>query len=248
MPRQPVPRLAAWPGVELGQPITGGARNPVFRARRGAELLVVRVSGRSVPALEWELDLLEFLRDQNVDVPQTVLTGDGRRHDDGVLVQRFIAGAPPSSADDWRRVVSAVSLVHALTEAWPQRPGFASARQLLTRSRGGDVDLDAMPPTAVDLIRDSWRPVLQDRECVVYGDLGAGNVLVSPDRVALMDWDESRVDVPSFDFAHLPEGIDTPLEGDRRALVTAGIAWEAATCWIPEPQYAASRLAELNAR
>jgi hypothetical protein len=66
--------------------------------------------------------------------------------------------------------------------------------------------------------------------------------------VTLLDWDESRVDVPWFDFAFLPEGVEAPSPADRDTLVTAGVAWEAATCWTPEPEYAARRLAELYAR
>jgi aminoglycoside phosphotransferase (APT) family kinase protein len=78
-------------------------------------------------------------------------------------------------------------------------------------------------------------------------DVG-GNVLIEDDRVALIDWDESRVDVPAFDFAHLPDDVPVPVQGDRQALVTAGVAWEAATCWIAEPGHAARRLAELRDR
>lgn len=248
MPVPSPPSVAAWPGVELGERLTGGARNPVYRARRDGKPLVVRVSGRPTPSLDWELDLLDFLRDQHLVVPQTLPTGDGRRHDNGVLVQGFIAGGPPSSRHDWSRIVSALAVVHEFTVGWPQRPGFASARALLTRGRGGDVDLDAMPQAAAELIRDSWLPVLQGPECVIHGDLGAGNVLLTEDYVALIDWDEARVDVPAFDFAHLPVDVDVPFDGDRGALVTAGVAWETATCWVVEPEYAARRLVELQDR
>lgn len=100
-------------------------------------------------------------------MPETLRTADGRRHDEGVLVQRFITGAPPSSTRDWGRVVSALAVVHEITVGWAQRPGFASARELLTRGRGGDVDLEAMPRSAVELVRASWVPVLQGPESVI---------------------------------------------------------------------------------
>lgn len=242
------PRLQAWPGVEVGARLTGGARNPIYQARRGAQRLVVRASSRPVAALDWELDLLEVLRSQQLVVPETLPTSDGRRHDDGIVVQRFIAGAPAATTQDWERVVSALAVVHELTVGWPQRPGFESARGLLTRSRGGDVDLAAMPRSAVELVRASWLPVLSGRECVIHGDIGAGNVLVTDEDIALIDWDEARVDLPAFDLAHVPCDVDVPFPGDRGALVTAGVAWEAATCWVSEPEYAARRLAELRDR
>ena len=56
------------------------------------------------------------------------------------------------------------------------------------------------------------------------------------------------MDSPAFDFAHLPSDVPVPIAGDRDLLITAGVAWETATCWIAEPDYAARRLAELRAR
>lgn len=144
--------------------------------------------------------------------------------------------------------VSALTVVHETTVGWPQRPGFASASALLRRGSGGDVDLDAMPSSAAELERPSWRPLLQGSQSVIHGDLGAGNVLITASSTAVIDWDEARVDVAAFDFAHLPSDVAIPYPGDRDALVTAGIAWEAACCWLPEPDYAARRLAELRER
>lgn len=206
----------------------------------------MRTSGRSVESLAWELDLLRALSDAGVVVPMPVPTDDGRRHADGVVVQRFIPGGPPCDDHDWRRVVGVLQLVHATTIGWPQRPGFASARQLLTRARGGDVDLSAMPAPVAELVRRAWLPVLGATESAIHGDLGASNVLMTGDQVGLIDWDEARVDVPAFDYAHLPGGVRLPIAGDRSAIVTAGVAWETATCWRAEPEYARRRLAELH--
>lgn len=244
------PDVRAWSGVEVVQQLVGGARNPVYLARRGTEQFVIRVSGRSPAALAWELQLLDAVDAAGLVVPRIVPTDDGRRHDRGVLVQRFLDGAPPRDRRDWARVITAVEALHEATADWPQRPGFASAAELLHRSSGGDVRLDAMPADAVDLIRSSWRAVLTDdhRQCAIHGDLGGGNVLVTDRQVALIDWDEARVDSPAFDFAHIPSDVPVPIAGDRDTLVTAGVAWEAATCWTAEPEYAARRLAELRAR
>ena len=244
-----LPDVTAWTGLELVEPLQGGARNPVFLARRGGERFVVRVSGRPDPALTWELNLLEHLAAQGVSVAGIVPADDGRRWGGGgVVVHPFVSGGPPSTADDWRRVVAVVASVHDCTRAWPQRPGFASSATLLTSARGGDVDLTALPGGAAELVRACWRRLPPTPPTAVHGDLGAGNVLVDGDRVTLIDWDESRADVPWLDFAHLPEDIEVPVPMDRADLVTAGVAWEVATCWVAEPGYAAHRLGELRAR
>lgn len=238
--------LAAWPGVELLDRLHGGARTVVHRARRGSAALVVRRSGRPAESLDWELDLLEHLRGHGIAVPVTVPAGDGRRHVDGLLVQEFLDGTPPAGGRDWARVLAVLADVHAATTGWPQRPGFRSSRALLTATRGGDVDLAAMPAAAVPRVRAAWRPLHDRPECVVHGDVGAGNVLVSGGRVALLDWDESRVDSPWFDLAPVPAEVPVPWPGDRAVLTRAGLAWEAATCWTVEPAYAASVLARLG--
>jgi Ser/Thr protein kinase RdoA (MazF antagonist) len=240
--------LAAWSRVELVQTLAGGARNQVYLVRRGRQQLVVRRSTRPTASLDWELDLLEHLRAHAIGVPQLVPADDGRRHVDGLVVHRFIQGHQPHDGRDWRRVVDLLGAIHELTGGWPQRPGFASSRELLTGDRGGDVHLDAMPPDAVEAIRGAWQPILQGPECAIHADVGAGNILVNDEGVALLDWDEARVDVPWFDFASLPPQVEVPSPTDRETLITAGVAWEAATCWVVEPAYAARRLAELFAR
>ncbi len=192
--------------------------------------------------------MLKQLGEAGVVVPDTVATDDGRLVADGVLVQRFLPGGPPTDAADWLRVIEVLRTVHEATVGWPQRPGFASARALLSQDRGGDVDLSAMPKAAVNLVRDSWGPVLHERECVIHGDLGPGNILLTEDQVALIDWDEARVDVPAFDFAHLPTDVPVPVETSRDALTIAGAGWEAASCWVLEPAYAQSQLFELQGR
>lgn len=65
-----------------------------------------------------------------------------------------------------------------------------------------------------------WNP-----ECAVHGDLGVGNVLLTDEHVALIDWDEARLDVPAFDFAHLPTDVEILKGcGHRETLLRAEIA------------------------
>jgi Ser/Thr protein kinase RdoA (MazF antagonist) len=236
--------VTAWRGLEPLRRLEGGVRNEVWLARRGSERFAVRRSGRSEAALEWELDLLAHLDMRGVAVPVPVPADDGRLHVGGVTVSRFFDGVAPRDDRDWRRIAESVAAVHECTIGWPQRPGFASARALLTASRGGDVDLDAMPTDATALVRRAWRLVLTGgSECVVHGDLGPRNILVNETALLLLDWDEARVDVPSFDLAGIPDSIV-----DESILETACLAWEVATCWRAEPDYAVECLAELRQR
>jgi aminoglycoside phosphotransferase (APT) family kinase protein len=163
------------------------------------------------------------------------------------MVQERLPGRPPRHADEWARVIDVLRMVHESTRGWAQRPGFAAGRDLQTRLRGGDVDLAAMPADAVALVRRAWRSIDHGPLSAIHGDPGGGNVLVD-DRggIGLIDWDESRVDVPWFDFALLPGEVPTPTSRGR--LMAAGVAWEAATCWVTEPGYAAGRLDELRRR
>ena len=249
-----LPDVSAWPGVAITSPLTGGARAAVFAARRGDERLVVKVSPRGPASLNWELDLLDALTDAGLTVPTTVPTADGRRRVGPVVVQRFLPGAPPSTAQQWAMAREAVERVHHLTRGWLQRPGSADAGVLMTAVRGADVDLSAMPGDAVALVRQCWQPLLEaareEERCVVHGDLGAAAVLVGGDRVGIIDWDEARVDAPAFDLAALhaaagPGLVDVPGLSSQQ-LADAALAWETATCWSVEPAYARRCLHQLR--
>jgi hypothetical protein len=67
------------------------------------------------------------------------------------------------------------------------------------------------------------------------------------DRVALIDWDESHVDVPDLDLV-LPynaAGLDAHTHD---VAAQARSAWEAAVCWDPSgiDEFAVKRLAEVR--
>lgn len=232
--------LHPWPELEPVGALTGGARNRVVLARYGNRQVVARRSTRSGASLAWELDLLEHLAGQGLRVPRPVPADDGRRSVNGVVVQEFLAGEPPSSTDDWMRVTAALKVVHDNTVGWTQRPGFASSANLLGRLSGGDVQLDAMPPELVEQVRQTWATIQIGPTSVVHGDVRAGNVLVDGGSVGLLDWDEARVDVRWFDLAALPTSTTLPGSIGRTALDAAALAWETATCWVAEPEYARS--------
>lgn len=234
--------LSPWGPVTVAGRLAGGHRNEVLELRRGGERLAARRSRRSAEALGWELDLLEFLAGHGFRVPAVVLAADGRRHVDGVVVQRWLDGRSPA-ADDWAAVAAELRRLHAVTAGWSQRPGFRSTGELQTATRGGDVDLDAMPAAAVAACRRAWS-ALSGRSAVVHGDPCPANVRVSAAGVGLLDWDEARVDHPDLDLADLPVAV---LAGARGRIARAAVdAWEAAAGWLLEPQYARERLAQLG--
>ena len=61
---------------------------------------------------------------------------------------------------------------------------------------------------------------------------------------ALIDWDESHVDVPDLDLVlpHNAAGLD---DGAHNNAAQAWAAWEAAVCW--DDEHSVKRLAEVRA-
>jgi Ser/Thr protein kinase RdoA (MazF antagonist) len=230
-----VPDVSPWPGLELVDRLEGGARNAVYLGRRRGHDFVVRASERPHDSLQWEIDLLLHLRKEGFLVPRLIPTNNGSFHADGIMVHEFIPGQPPADTQDWTAVTNMAREVHNATRGWEQRPRFASSLELQHVRRGGDVRLDQMDPEDVDLIRAAWAQLPVTEQCVIHGDLGASNILVNDGNVAFIDWDEARTDLPWFDFADIPvESVEVSANIVHRA----GLAWEAATCWAVEPEYA----------
>ena len=67
---------------------------------------------------------------------------------------------------------------------------------------------------------------------------------MTADRVALIDWDESHVDVPDLDLV-LPHNAADLDDDAYDVAAQASAAWEAAVCW--DDEYAVKRLAEVRA-
>jgi Ser/Thr protein kinase RdoA (MazF antagonist) len=236
--------LEAWGPVSRVRSLGGGNRNEVVEVELAGQRLVARRSHRPAASLAWEIRLLEHLGRSGVRVPAVVPTPDGRRHVAGVVLLTWLDGRPPA-AGDWPAVAATLRRLHELTGGWPQRPGSASTRALLTADRSGDVDLSLMPAGAVAACRRAWAALAGTPEAVVHGDPGPPNIRVGDGGIGLLDWDEARVDATDLDLAELP-GADLP--ADRLAVArTAATAWEAANGWIVEPSYARRQLAMLLA-
>lgn len=236
--------LEAWGPLQMVGRLGGGNRNEVLEVWLGDQRLVARRSRRSAASLSWEVRLLEHLARHGVRVPAVVPTVDGRRHVDGVLVMQWLQGRAPG-AEDWPAVADTLRRVHEVTRGWPQRPGAASTRELLTAQRGGDVDLGRMPLEAVAACRQAWAALAGSVEAVVHGDPGPANIRITAAGVGLLDWDEARVDATDLDLAELPGSELPPV---RLAVVrAAATAWETANGWTVEPSYARRQLALLRA-
>jgi Ser/Thr protein kinase RdoA (MazF antagonist) len=226
------------------EPLAGGVANDVWRVRVGGRLAVGRLGARSSADLAWETELLQHLDSKGLTVPVAIPTTDGRLFADGLVVMTYVEGGPPETEADWRRVADTLRLLHRLTQGWPQRPGWRSSTDLLHAETGTRVDLGAMPSEGVARCRAAWARLSGRQTCVVHGDNNPGNVRMTAHRVALIDWDESHVDVPDLDLVlpHNAAGLDG---GAYDIAAQASAAWEAAVCW--DDAYSIKRLAEVRA-
>lgn len=236
--------LAHWgEGVRRIEPLSGGVANDVWSIDLDGRRVVGRLGRRSDADLAWEADLLQHLDRQGLAVPVPISTPDGRRFVDGLMLMPYLEGGPPETASDWHRVAEFLRHLHAATRDWPQRPGWRSSADLLHADRGTRIDLKAMPAEAVERCRAAWARLAGRPSCVVHGDLNPGNVRLTTDRVALIDWDESHVDVTELDLV-LPHNAGGLVEPDLDMAEQASCAWEAAVCW--QDDHAVRMLAQVR--
>ncbi len=227
------------------EPLAGGVANDVWSVSVGGQLAVGRLGARSDADLAWETELLRHLDREGLTVPVPIPTRDGRLFVGGLVLMTYVEGGPPETEADWRRVADTLRQLHRLTRDWPQRPGWRSSIDLLHTETGTRIDLRSMPPEGVARCRAAWARLAGRRTCVVHGDpANPDNVRVTGDRIALIDWDESHVDVPDLDLA-LPYNAAGLDDEAHDVAAQASAAWEAAVCWGDE--YAIRRLAEVRA-
>src|SRR4051794_33184982 len=230
------------------EPLAGGVANDVWTVRVNGHLAVGRLGVRSDADLAWETELLARLDREGLTVPVPIPTADGRLFADGAVVMTYVEGGPPQTQADWRRVADTLRQLHRLTPGWPQRPGWRSSTDLLHAETGTKIDLGAMPLEGVVRCRAAWARLTGREQCVVHGDPNRGNIRMTADRVALIDWDESHVDVPDPDLA-LPHNAAGLGDDTHDVAAQARAAWEAAVCWDPSgtDEFAVKRLAEVRA-
>src|SRR6478752_9236445 len=227
------------------EPLAGGVANDVWSVRLNGQLVVGRLGTRSDADLAWEAELLLHLDREGLTVPVPIPTTEGRLFADGLVFMTYLDGGPPETQADWRRVAGTLRELHRLTQGWPQRPGWRSSTDLLHANTGTKIDLVAMPAESVARCRAAWARLTGRQTCVVHGNPNnPGNVLVTGNQVALIDWDESHVDVPDLDLV-LPNNAAGLDAGAFDIATQASAAWEAAVCW--DDEYAVMRLAEVRA-
>src|ERR1043165_3892748 len=175
--------------------LSGGVANDVWSVRVNGRRAVGRLGTRSDADLAWETELLRYLDGAGLTVPVPIPTMDGRLFADGLVVMTYVEGGPPQTRADWRRAAGTLRELHRLTQDWPQRPGWRSSIDLLHAETGTKIDLRAMPAEGVARCRAAWARLAGRERCVVHGDPNPGNIRMTKDGVALIDWDESHVDV-----------------------------------------------------
>src|SRR4029077_1899131 len=171
---------------------------------------------RSDVDLSWETELLRCLDREGMTVPVPIPTVDGRDFVDGLVVMTYVEGRPPETEADWRRVAETFRQLPQLTHGWPPRPGWRSSVDFLDVDTATRIDLGAMPPEGVVRCRAIWSRLAGRERCVIHRDPAPDNIRMTWDRFALIDWDESRVDVPDLDLV-LPHNA-ADLDDDTHSL------------------------------
>jgi Ser/Thr protein kinase RdoA (MazF antagonist) len=224
--------------------LTGGVANDVWSVRVKGQLAVARLGSRSDADLAWETELLTYLDREGLTVPVPIPTLDGRLFAEGVVVMRYLEGVSPQTEADWKRVAETLRQLHRLTQGWPQRPNWRSSTELLHAETGTKINLLAMPPEGVAKCRAAWARLVGRETSVVHGDPNPRNIRITADRVALIDWDESHVDVPDLDLV-MPNNAAGLEDGALDIAAQAWAAWEAAVCW--DDDHSKRRLAQVRA-
>ncbi|MEM7271656.1 MAG: phosphotransferase [Actinomycetota bacterium] len=236
--------ISHWRALEPESKITEGNRNEVWRGSLGGEPVSIRRSRRDEPSLDWELDLIEHLASLGFEVPTVRRSTDGRRHVNGIVVQRWLHGRPPDSTRDWQLVADTLRRVHRLTSNYPQRPGCCAVAKLDRASSSIDADMSALPDDVASDVLSVFASVAAMPVSVIHGDPMAGNIRIVDNDVGLLDFDESRVDVAWHDLSNL--GVQVLDEVEHSQATQLSDAWEAANGWVLEPEYAISRLEALR--
>lgn len=241
-----LPELRTWPGLRLLARIEEGNRNDVWQGELDGAVVAVRRSRRSQASLAWELDLIEALAGHGFTVATVLPAADGRRHVDGLVVQRWLDGAAPETLADWAAVAATLQRLHRTPIEIGQRPGCLSVIKLDLQSRSVDADMAAIPEDIARELLAVFASVSDAPRSIIHGDAGASNLRMCSDgTVGLLDFDESRIDVCWHDLSEL--GVQVLDDDTHRRAQRLSNAWEAANAWIPEPDYAVERLAALRA-
>lgn len=211
------------------RPLAGGNRNVVLRTEGLEQDIVFKSTSRSAAALAWLTPVMDAAEAAGFVVPRLIPSDRGHLSEAGWTAEPFLEG-PPLDPKRMATLAPKIDRFQKLAAPLPQRPGFLSAREFLHKTKGGDIDLAAMPDALSAACRTAFA-ALDDRTTIIHGDLTPSNVLIAPDgRITLIDWDEARRDHPTFDLAAFGQTAKTEAR--------ARLAWEIACCWKTEPERA----------
>ncbi|MCU0802988.1 MAG: phosphotransferase [Rhodobacteraceae bacterium] len=193
--------LQAWNAQVLGQ-MPGGGRSCLWRVEIAGVLHVARAGAASQPALRW-LDRVQSLAQRlGIRLAPLVPTVTGALSANGWTIEPFLPGQP-GQARDLPTLRVALRRLHRMTHGWPPRPGLM---------RRVPVGRGLLPQP--------------DDVAVVHGGVHPGNVIRLPEgQLALIDWEESRVDDVRLDL-----GFDRNASGRRDHILA-----EVQACWWAEP-------------
>ena len=224
------PPFAAWGLSETAlSPAVGGNRNTVLYS----DTHVFKTTRRSEAALLW-LDPVQVLAEQaGLKVPRLLPSRHGALKVRGWTCEDRV-GFKQGNQDDLIEARERIAWVHKNAETVGQRPDFDAMGHLEPTSISGDIDLGALPDKLAITCINAWRSLPAGPLCPIHGDLGLGNLGRSTSgKLVLYDWDEARSDHPWY---------DTGNEGATKAR----LAYEIASSWRIEPEYARSLVAQLN--
>ncbi len=194
------PDLSGW-GATLLRPLPGGARSRLWLCERAGSWFVARAVHEGETGLRWQDRVQAMAGRCGMTVARMVPAASGAFARGGVVLEPFLVGTPAHGAD-LAALAPGIARLHRATRDWPQRPGYRAA----------------MLPHGLA----ARLPVPLGRVAVVHGDLHPGNLLRLPTgRLALIDWEEARVDAARL---------------DRMALAQRpSLAAEVVACWHAEP-------------
>ncbi len=196
-----------------------------------------KTTRRDAAAIGWLVPVLDLAEQSGFIVPKLLKSTQGRYIEQGWTCEPFLAGRMFQTGQ-LGGIASRLQCLQANAGELLQRPGFLAASDLIGCEFGGDIDLRVMPADIVALCRRTWSEVANRPRSVVHGDLNASNLIWTVNGgIGLIDWDEARVDATLFDDFHIgrfdPGGVEA----------MAVLAWEIASSWVLEPEYA-KRMAE----
>lgn len=235
------PPAGLWPGLSLIAPLPGGVRASVWRARDAAGRdWVLKSTGLSEAALDWLTPVQAAARAAGLICPALCRSADGRRAPGGWTAEPFVQGRPGQAAD-LASLAPRLAAFHAGARALTARAGRPAlgAGPLPEDAAPGSPPGPApgsppgpLPRLGAAALRAALAPMAGAPEGVIHGDLHPGNLILTAEGPALIDWDEARRDWLFLDqIAARP-----PTAAEARA----ALAVEILACLGPEPERAAA--------